>query len=84
MLQKLNEIQAFIKWCTINKVKSIKIKDLEFEISDYAFVEQLQNEQTQPQGTLSTENVLEEREMSADTEQSQAKDDEDLLFWSSN
>lgn len=80
MLQKLNEIQAFIKWCTANKVKSIKIKDLEFEISDYAFVEQLSNGET----SISTENVLEQREVSSNTEQSQDNDEEDLLFWSSN
>ena len=81
MLDKLNEIQSFIRWCTANKVKSIKIKDLEFEISDYAFVEQIQSGVESP---LSTEDVLDEREMSSNVEQSQeAQEDEDLLYWSS-
>ena len=39
MLNSPQEIQEFINWCKQNKVKTFKFKDLEFEISDLAFIE---------------------------------------------
>ena len=79
MLEKLSEIQAFINWCKKNKVKSFKNGDLEFILSDYAFIEEDQN-----MPNLPTEEVLNQREAASFEETQTQKEMDDLLFWSSN
>ena len=79
MLEKLSEIQALIKWCKKNKVKSFKNGDLSFELSDYAFIEDLDISQEPIQ-----EEILDQKEAVIFEETQSKEDDEDLLFWSSN
>ena len=38
MLDNVEDIKLFIEWCKEHKVKSFKIKDLQFELSELSFI----------------------------------------------
>ena len=78
MVNNISELKELILWCKENKLKSVSINGISFELSELAHVENIQG--------LTTESHLEQKEINANTEnrQSESNSEEDLLFWSSN
>lgn len=77
MFQSVEEVKKFIKWCQKNKVKCYQHGDLSFELSEIAFVDQLNASQMEEKVSEAMDETL------VDTaKQELDKEDEDLLFWS--
>lgn len=74
MLDNVEDIKLFIEWCKEHKVKSFKIKDLQFELSELSFIEASEDYTDKLGSSLSQSNF--------EAEQAKKEDDE-LLFWSS-
>jgi hypothetical protein len=74
MIKDLETLKEFITWAKIHKVKSVKLGDIHVEMSDLAFIESLGLEA--PSAPLKTE----ENQLLTE----EKKEDEDLLFFSSN
>lgn len=75
MLKNLEDVKLFIEWCKEHKVKSFKIEDVQFELSELAFIEDVKDYSEKLQ-TAVDESKFEEDQ--------QKKEEEELLFWSSN
>jgi len=75
MLKNLEDIKLFIEWCKEHKVKSFKAEDVQFELSELAFIENVTDYSEKLQ-TAVDESKFEEDQ--------QKKEEEELLFWSSN
>ena len=75
MLNELDDVKSFIIWCKNNKVKSVRSKELEFELSDIGLVEGLANVEE-------LQKHLDESKH--ENEQIQKQEDDELMFWSSN
>jgi len=75
MLENLVDVKLFIEWCKNHKVKSFKIEGVQFELSELAFVENIQDYAEKLQ-TVADESNFEEEQ--------QKKEDDELMFWSSN
>lgn len=75
MFKTITELQAFITWAKTEKVKRIKVDNVEIEISDYAFLGDLVSSHPLAPLDASSSNVLR-------TPEQVAKDEEDLLFHS--
>ena len=75
MLNNIEDIKLFIEWCKEHKVKSFKIEGVQFELSELAFVENIQD-YAQKLQTVADESNFEEEQ--------QKKEDDELMFWSSN
>jgi hypothetical protein len=75
MLENLEDVKLFIEWCKEHKVKSFKIEGVQFELSELAFVENIQD-YAQKLQTVADESNFEEEQ--------QTKEDDELMFWSSN
>jgi len=75
MLENLEDVKLFIEWCKEHKVKSFKIEGVQFELSELAFVENIQGYAEKLQ-TVADESNFEEEQ--------QTKEDDELMFWSSN
>lgn len=69
MFKSVKEIQDFIVWAKSEKLKIVKLGDLEVEISELNYIEEIAQPSTQ-----------EQRE---DVQSNNADEDEDLLYWSS-
>jgi tRNA(Leu) C34 or U34 (ribose-2'-O)-methylase TrmL len=74
MLKNLEDVKLFIEWCKEHKVKSFKIEGVQFELSELAFVESIQDYAEKVQNTADESKFEEEQ---------QNKEDDELLFWSS-
>jgi len=74
MLDNVEDIKLFIEWCKEHKVKSFKIKDLQFELSELSFIEGSEDNADKLVNSLAQSNF--------EAEQAKQEDDE-LLFWSS-
>jgi len=74
MLNNVEDIKLFIEWCKEHKVKSFKIKDLQFELSELSFIEASEDNADKLVNSLAQSNF--------EAEQAKKEDDE-LLFWSS-
>ena len=74
MLDNVEDIKLFIEWCKAHKVKSFKIKDLQFELSELSFIEASEDDADKLINSLAQSNF--------EAEQAKKEDDE-LLFWSS-
>ena len=74
MFKTPEELKKFISWARDNKIKRVKVDNLEFEVSDLAFVEDVQSiiSQVVPAASNTTE------------PEAAKKEEEDLLFWSTN
>lgn len=70
-IDNLDDLKNFIIWARNNKIKKIKVQDMEFEISDLAFIESI--------GSVQEPSIAKEDS----TSQLNNEDDEDLLFYSS-
>ena len=81
MVKDISELKELIMWAKSMKVKSLKLGDTQFELSDLALVEGLQDisqEAVQAQKDLSTP-ASSPRLPNGNTE---VTDEEELLFWS--
>jgi len=74
MFKTVQELQDFILWAKAEKVKRLKIGDVEVEISDYALVEDLMTIQSQTKSST-------EPQKNTDPNKNQTEED-DLLMWS--
>lgn len=74
MLNNIEDIKLFIEWCKENKVKSFKIKDLHFELSELSFIDASEDYSDKLTNSVAQSNF--------EAEQAKKEDDE-LLFWSS-
>jgi hypothetical protein len=72
MFNNIEDIKKFITWAKENKLKSFKIKDIEVEISELSFIE----EEKQDELKEALGDTL------VDTETTDPKELEELLFWS--
>tara|TARA_Y100001951_G_C11098703_1_gene160798 strand:- start:267 stop:497 length:231 start_codon:yes stop_codon:yes gene_type:complete len=75
MLNNLEDVKLFIEWCKEHKVKSFKIEGVQFELSELAFVNDIESYVDKLQ------NTADESKFEKDQ---QEQEDEELLFWSSN
>ena len=72
MLENLEDVKLFIEWCKEHKVKSFKIEGVQFELSELAFVESLQDYGEKIQTKTEEEKFEKEQ---------QDQEEEELLFW---
>ena len=75
MLKNMEDIKLFIEWCKENKVKSFKSDNVQFELSELSFIENVEDYADK----LDTQ--LDESKFERDQQKSE---DEEMLFWSSN
>ena len=75
MLDNLEDIKLFIQWCKSNKVKSFKADNVQFELSELGFVENIADY------TEELQTPLDESKFEDDQ---QKQDDDELMFWSSS
>lgn len=75
MFDSTEKIQEFILWCQKNKVKSFKIKDIEFHLSELSFI---------PQNDELEEINLSDQKTFSDFDNMTREEQEELLFWSAN
>ena len=80
MITNLDQLKKLIEWCKDNKIKKLKLQDIEFEISELDFLPE--------EGkalTLGNSNVREfNTETLTDTSKDQSIIDDEDLYWSSN
>jgi hypothetical protein len=78
MISNILELQSLIEWCKLNKVKHLKINDIEFQLSELAF---LPDDPTEAiNSNLNPYNT----ETLADTDKSPDINSDPDLFWSSS
>lgn len=73
MFKSLQEVKKFVTWAKEQKIKSFKINDIEFEISELSFLPETEQANTLKEAIGDT---------LTDTEQLDPKEEEELLFWS--
>jgi hypothetical protein len=71
MFNNIEEVKSFIEWAKTQKIKSLKVGDVEVEISEISYVEELGEQ---------TENPLQRKDILAASKET--TEDEELLFWS--
>jgi hypothetical protein len=80
MITNLDQLKKLIEWCKDNKIKKLKLQDIEFEISELDFLPE--------EGkalTLGNSNIREfNTETLTDTSKDQSIIDDEDLYWSSN
>lgn len=81
MFNTIEEVKQFILWAKKNKLHSVDINGVKFEISPYAFIDTL----GEVESTLTEEptEAPSNEELEIMQEEFQSKEDEDLLFHSS-
>lgn len=75
---ELQELKEFIIWAKQNKLKKFKKGNIEFELSDLAFLESASLMQGEEQEISSNSSKT-----LCDTEEMSKEEYEDLLYWSS-
>jgi hypothetical protein len=80
MINSINELQTLIKWCKDEKVKSLKVGDISFEISDLGLVESLTSIEdaviNEDKKTVFQKDLI-------DSDVSSKEEQDEDLFWSS-
>lgn len=71
----MEDIKLFIEWCKENKVKSFKSDNVQFELSELSFIENVEDYADKVDTQLN-ESKFERNQ--------QKSEDEEMLFWSSN
>lgn len=77
MISNVDQLKKLIEWCKANKIKKLKIKDIEFEISELDFLPE-QDTETPINNNLGLYN----EDTLADTEKSVDPKNDPDLFWS--
>jgi hypothetical protein len=80
MIKNIEELKALITWAKDNKVKHLELEGIKFELSEIAFIDSIQANQSSPDFTQLTDEAKHETEK---TKEDQEKEDEDMLLWSS-
>ena len=80
MISDLAQLKRLIKWAQTNKVKKLKIDNVEFELSELSFVDSIEVPLDQLMSNMSEYNT----ETLTDTLKDQKTEDDQDLFWSSN
>lgn len=77
MFKNAQELKDFILWCQQAKIKAVKVDQIEVQFHDLAFLDNYE---------AITEKELEAQANAEASEpiEAQKKDEDDLLFWSSN
>ncbi|HAT67416.1 MAG TPA: hypothetical protein DCS66_22945 [Flavobacteriaceae bacterium] len=75
MLKNMEDIKLFIEWCKENKVKSFKSDNVQFELSELSFIENVEDYADK------VDTQLDESKFERNQQKSE---DEEMLFWSSN
>ena len=75
MLNNIEDIKLFIEWCKENKVKSFKSDNIQFELSELSFIDNTEDYADKLQTSVQESKFEQEQ---------QDKEDEEMLFWSSN
>jgi len=75
MLNNIEDVKLFIEWCKEHKVKSFKFDNIQFELSELSFIENVEDY------TEKLQTDLDESKFEADQ---QKQDDDELMFWSSS
>ena len=70
----MEDIKLFIEWCKENKVKSFKSDNVQFELSELSFIENVEDYADKVDTQLN-ESKFERNQ--------QKSEDEEMLFWSS-
>lgn len=73
MFKNIKELKEFITWCKSQGIKTAKVGEITFEISEITYV----NEVGQIKEELGSSKTL------VDTDESSKKEEDELLFWSS-
>ncbi|HAT63934.1 MAG TPA: hypothetical protein DCS66_04935, partial [Flavobacteriaceae bacterium] len=71
----IEDVKLFIEWCKEDKVKSFKFDNIQFELSELSFIENVEDY------TEKLQTDLDESKFEADQ---QKQDDDELMFWSSS
>lgn len=72
MFKNLEEVRSLIAWAKTQKIRRLKLGELEVDISELAYVDDL------------TTNIPTVESIEPKSAAEQAKEDEKLLYWSSN
>lgn len=72
MFKSPSELQEFIVWAKEQKIKRVKVDNIEFEISDLALIEGIEPLVSQTPTSAS----------SAPEQEAAKKEEDDLLYWS--
>ena len=75
MLENIEDIKLFIEWCKEKKVKSFKSDNIQFELSELSFIDNTEDYADKLKTSVQESKFEEEQ---------QNKEDEEMLFWSSN
>ena len=75
MLENIEDIKLFIEWCKEKKVKSFKSDNIQFELSELSFIDNTEDYADKLQTSVQESKFEQEQ---------QDKEDEEMLFWSSN
>ena len=78
MINNTEELKKLITWAKENKVKSLKIGEISFELSELSFIEDIELSQDRISSNVGEYN----NDTLTDTLDS--NEDEALLFWSTN
>lgn len=80
MVKDINELKNLILWCKSERVKSIKIADISFELSDMALTEDM----TSIEDAIINEDkhTVIQKDLIDSAEPSDDGDDDEALFWS--
>jgi hypothetical protein len=79
MFSNPKDLKEFIIWAKSQKLRRLKVKDVEFELSEIAFVDdQINLAENLKETSLQSSKTL------VDTEEINPNEEDELLFWSSN
>ena len=76
MIKDLNELKVFILWAKSQRIKSLELDGVKFELSDLAFIDQF----NEANANDKLETAVDKSKF--ESEQQNNEDDEDL-YWSS-
>lgn len=80
MFKTVDELKKFILWAKSNKIKKLRIKDIEVEISELDFLPD--TNLTDPSNFKEVTDF--EKKTMIDTEKLSPDEEEELMFWSTN
>ena len=79
MLENQVKLKNFILWCQKNKVKHFKNNDIEFELSEIAF---LPGSEQYKEISLKDYKNIKDSQIDLDQESMTKEEEDELLFWS--
>lgn len=83
LLLSIDDIKDLIRFAKAEKVKKMQIGNINFELSDYALIDELYTG-SEPENTPQKEETFSSKNMVDTNVSEQNQEDDSLLFWSSN